>query len=55
MDISLIRRQVSTAVPRRVVDVLDVSHERVLNREEFAADVALKAVLGVNLLRVSRQ
>ena len=47
--------QVSAAFPRRVVDVLDMSLERVLHREELAADVALEAVFGVDVLRVSRQ
>ena len=50
-----IQSQVSAAFPRRVVDVLDMSLERVLHREELAADVALEAVFGVDVLRVSRQ
>ena len=37
------------------MDVLEVSGEGVLDREELAADVALEAVLGVDLLRVPRQ
>ena len=49
------RCQVSAAFPRRVVNVLDVSLQRVLHREELAADVALEAVLGVDVLRVPRQ
>ena len=32
-----------------------MSGERVLDREELATDVALEAVLGVDLLRVPRQ